>query len=184
MEPEEAGLEPEGEEYPMAPAEAAARPVEEAPSEAPAGAETAAPPPSRSLGVPEKGRIEHLVTWGNIQMTISDYGAAVRTFTQLVDEAPRVAAHRVRLAIAMALWPATAKRAEREFHEALRLDPNNADAHYQLALYYKNMKLRTRALEQLRITLSLQPNHRRAREELEVISPKDNALRSLTKLFR
>jgi hypothetical protein len=46
------------------------------------------------------------------------------------------------------------------------------------------MKLRGRALEQLRIALSLNPEHQRAREELEVLSPKDSALTSLKKLFR
>lgn len=208
MEPEEAGFEPEPEPEPM-PAEApsetgftaqtspatdeARDQPEAAPSSEAAMAPTSppadTPPDARPAAAgaprgPDKGRIEHLVTWGNIQMTISDYGAAVRTFAELVDEAPEVAAHHVRLAIAMALWPPTAKRAEREFHAALRIEPDNPDAHYQLALYYKSMKLRARALEQLRITLSLDPSHQRAREELEVLSPKDNALSSLKKLFR
>jgi Tfp pilus assembly protein PilF len=61
-------------------------------------------------------------------MTISDYGSAVRTYAELVDRAPRVAAHRLRLAVAMALWPQTARKAEREFHEALRIDPTSSDA--------------------------------------------------------
>ena len=40
-------------------------------------------------------------------------------------------------AIAMAIWPRTKKDAEREFLEAVRLDPDNADLHYQIGLYYK-----------------------------------------------
>jgi tetratricopeptide (TPR) repeat protein len=127
---------------------------------------------------------ENLLTWGNLQLTISDYATAVRTFARLVDLEPNVANYRLRLATAMALWPQTAKHAEREFHEALRLDPNSADIRYQLAIYYKTMKLRGRALEQLRLALSINPSHARAREELETLSPKDSALTSLKKLFR
>ena len=42
----------------------------------------------------------------------------------------------------MASYPRTAKQAEREFLEALRLEPDNADLHYQFGLYYKAMKQR------------------------------------------
>jgi tetratricopeptide (TPR) repeat protein len=141
-------------------------------------------PPKPGKEPADGATVEHLLTWGNIQLTISDYASAVRTFARLVDSAPNVASHHLRLATAMALWPQTAKQAEREFHEAIRLDANNADTRYQLALYYKTMKLRARALEQLRLALSINPNHARAREELETLSPKDSALTSLKKLFR
>jgi len=59
---------------------------------------------------------------------------------RLVNEAPKVAAYRARLAIAMACYPRTAKQAEREFVEAVRLEPDNADLHYQFGLYYKAMR--------------------------------------------
>ncbi|PYQ21482.1 MAG: hypothetical protein DMF81_15265 [Acidobacteria bacterium] len=115
---------------------------------------------------------------------MSDYANAVRVYEKLVDLAPRVAAHRVRLAIAMASYPRTAKQAEREFLDALRLEPNNADIHYQFGLYYKVMKQRARALAEMQAAVRLNPRHRLARAELEVLSPKDSALLNLKKLFK
>jgi cytochrome c-type biogenesis protein CcmH/NrfG len=165
----------------------AAAPPSAARPEAAPQTSVAAPtaPPQPTAGSPRNPiQLEHLLTWGNIQMTISDYASAVNTFSELVELAPDVPAYHLRLAVAMALWPQTAKRAERAFHEALRLDPDSVDVRYQLAIYYKTMKLRARALEQLRIALSLNPQHKRAREELEILSPKDSALGSLKKLFR
>jgi len=129
-------------------------------------------------------QLEHLLLEGEVRMTVSDYANAVRVYEKLVDLAPRVAAHRVRLAIAMASYPRTAKQAEREFLDALRLEPNNADIHYQFGLYYKVMKQRARALAEMQAAVRLNPRHRLARAELEVLSPKDSALLNLKKLFK
>ena len=107
-------------------------------------------------------------------------GSAMR----LVELEPNVAAYRLRLAIAMAFYPRTAKAAERQFLEAVRLDPNNADLHYQFGIYYKSMKIRSRAIAEMRTAVSLKPSHKQARAELEALSPKDSALTSLKKLFR
>jgi Tfp pilus assembly protein PilF len=84
----------------------------------------------------------------------------------------------------MACYPRTAKQAEREFLEALRLDADNADIHYQFGLYYKAMKQRSRAVAEMRTAVRLNPRHAMAREELESLSPKDSALTSLKKLFK
>lgn len=158
------------------------------PSAAPQAPKRAPKPEAAALTEATPGvdpaRVEHLLQWAQIRMTISDYAGAVKTYAELVDLAPEVAAFHLRLAVAMALWPRTAKQAEREFLEAVRLDPDDADVHYQFALYYKKMKLRGRAMEQLRAALSLNPRHKRAREDLETLSPKDTALTTLKKLFR
>ena len=84
----------------------------------------------------------------------------------------------------MACYPRTAKQAEREFLEAIRLDPKNADYHYQLGLYYKTMRLRARAVIEMRAALNINPRHTAAREELEILSPKDTALKAIRKLFK
>jgi Flp pilus assembly protein TadD len=131
-----------------------------------------------------EAQIEHLLLEGSVKMTVSDYANAVTTYSRLVDLAPKVANYRVRLAIAMALWPKTSKHAEREFVEAIRLDPNNADIHYQFGLYYKAMRVRSRAIAEFRTAVSLSPRHKQARAELEALSPKDSALTSLKKFFR
>jgi tetratricopeptide (TPR) repeat protein len=155
-----------------------------------AGPEPAQTPAPAPATVHEPGmldtdaQIEHLLLEGSVKMTVSDYASAVQSYLRLVELAPKVAAYRVRLAIAMALWPKTAKQAEREFLEAIRLDPNNADIHYQFGIYYKAMRVRSRAVAELRTALSLSPRHKQARADLESLSPKDSALTSLRKLLR
>ena len=120
----------------------------------------------------------------HVRMTVADYANAVKVYEEIVEIAPRVAAYRNRLAVAMACYPRTAKQAEREFLEAARLEPDNADLHYQFALYYKAMKVRSRAVAELRTAVRLEPHHKQARQELEALSPKDSALTSLKNLFR
>jgi tetratricopeptide (TPR) repeat protein len=174
---------------PAAPAPSPPTPASspEPPAAGPEPAQTPAPAPAP---VHEPGmldtdaQIEHLLLEGSVKMTVSDYASAVQSYLRLVELAPKVAAYRVRLAIAMALWPKTAKQAEREFLEAIRLDPNNADIHYQFGIYYKAMRVRSRAVAELRTALSLSPRHKQARADLESLSPKDSALTSLRKLLR
>ena len=63
----------------------------------------------------------------------------------------------------MAFYPSTAKQAEREFLEAVRLEPHNADVHYQFGLYYKAMQ---RALARHHRDADrgrLNPRHKQAR---------------------
>jgi tetratricopeptide (TPR) repeat protein len=167
------------------PAEPESRP----PDPAPMAAEAASRPPapvesSPSAGVQATAQFEHLLMEADVRMTVSDYANAIKVYARIVDMAPDVATYHVRLAIAMASYPSTAKKAEREFLEALRLEPNNADIHYQFGLYYKVMRQRARALAEMQTAVRLNPRHRAAREELEVLSPRDSALKSLKKLFR
>jgi tetratricopeptide (TPR) repeat protein len=143
---------------------------------------SAAPPGSSNFA--GKAQVEHLLMEAEVRMTVSDYANAVKVYTKLVSIAPLVAAYRAKLALAMACYPRTAKQAEREFHEAVRLGPNDPDIHYQFGLYYKAMKQRSRAVAEMRTAVRLNPRHRLAREELETLSPKDSALTSLKKLFK
>jgi tetratricopeptide (TPR) repeat protein len=153
----------------------------------------AAPAPVAAVGAdvrPADGsmagmaQVEHLLLEGEVRMTVSDYANAVKVYEKLVNLAPNVAGYRVRLGIAMAGYPRTAKQAEREFLDALRLEPNNADIHYQFGLYYKVMKQRARALAEMQTAVKINPRHRLARAELETLSPKDSALVNLKKLFK
>jgi tetratricopeptide (TPR) repeat protein len=175
---------------PSAPEPSDSEPAVAAPAAAPASVSGAEPAPPAEAPVHQVGmlaaeaQIEHLLLEGSVKMTVSDYANAVQTYTRLVELAPKVANFRVRLAVAMALWPKTSKHAEREFVEATRLDPNNADIHYQFGLYYKAMRVRTRAIAEFRTAVSISPRHKQARTELEALSPKDSALTSLKKLFR
>jgi hypothetical protein len=135
-------------------------------------------------GFEGQAQIEHLLMEGEVRMTVADYANAVKVYEKLVKAAPRVAAFHLRLAVAMACYPRTSKLAEREFYEAARLEPENAELHYQWGLYYKVMKIKSRAVAEMRTAVRLSPKHKAARAELESMSPKDSALTSLKKLFR
>jgi Flp pilus assembly protein TadD len=128
--------------------------------------------------------LEHLLMEAQLRMTVGDYAAAVESYGKIVSRFPNEPGPRMRLAVAMACYPRTAKQAEREFLEAVRLAPESADLHYQFGLYYKAMKVKSRAVAEFRTAVSLSPNHKLARQELETLSPKDSALTSLKKLFR
>jgi tetratricopeptide (TPR) repeat protein len=131
-----------------------------------------------------RAQIEHLLMEGEVRMTVADYANAVKVYDKLVRLAPQVAAFHLRFAVAMACYPRTAKLAEREFYEAARIEPDNAEVHYQWGLYYKVMKIKSRAVAEMRTAVRLNPKHKAARAELEQLSPKDSALTSLKKLFR
>ena len=135
---------------------------------------------------PEAGAqaLEHLLMEAQLRMTVGDYAAAVESYGKIVDRFPNEPGPRMRLAVAMACYPRTAKQAEREFLEAVRLAPESADLHYQFGLYYKAMKVKSRAVAEFRTAVSLNTTHKLARQELESLSPKDSALTSLKKLFR
>jgi tetratricopeptide (TPR) repeat protein len=151
---------------------------EAAPAElAPAAAAEPAPAPGDAS-------LDQLLLEAEVRMTVADYPNAIKAFVKLVNRAPRNASYRAKLAIAMASYPRTAKAAEREFHEALRIDTDNPDLHYQFGMYYKIMKQRARALLEMQTAVRLNPRHSMARQELEALSPKDSALSSLKKLFR
>ncbi|HSD65712.1 MAG TPA: hypothetical protein VLF95_03370, partial [Vicinamibacteria bacterium] len=175
-----AGLPPE----PAGPPSARDRPPE--PTRPPLGRpdDSMRTAPPGSSGFEGQAQIEHLLMEGEVRMTVADYANAVKVYEKLVTAAPRVAAFHLRLAVAMACYPRTAKLAEREFYEAARLEPENAEIHYQWGLYYKVMKIKSRAVAEMRTAVRLSPRHKAARAELESMSPKDSALTSLKKLFR
>jgi len=84
----------------------------------------------------------------------------------------------------MMRWPPSAREAEREFLEAVHLEPNSAEIHYLFGLYYKRMRLKNRALAELRTALFLDPRHSQARREFEALAPGDSILSGLKKLAR
>lgn len=158
-------------------------PAAPAATPAPARPEPAATPAPEHVE-PGTQALEHLLMEAQLRMTVGDYAAAVESYTKIVARFPNEPGPRMRLAVAMACYPRTSKAAEREFLEAVRLAPDNADLHYQFGLYYKAMKVRSRAIAEFRTALSLNVGHKLARTELEALSPKDSALTSLKKLFR
>jgi len=120
--------------------------------------------------------ISQLVRNGELRMSLNDFASATQIYRRLVERAPDVAGYRLRLALAMSRWPPTAREAEREFLEAIRRDPNNPRIHYQCGLYYKSLKLKGRAVEEMRTAVSLDPQNEGAREHLRDLSPNDPLL--------
>jgi len=186
-------------EEPAPPEKSVARPAPEPPRPAPreklsspppeprGGEPPPAPvhhPPGEDHDAPSAMQVEHLLMEGDVRMTVSDYANAVKTFQRLVELVPDRAPFRVKLAIAMTFNPPTQKTAEREFLEAIRLDPQNADVHFQFGLYYKAMRVKSRAIAELQTSVRLNPRHKMARQELESLSPKDSVLTSLKKLLK
>src|SRR5262249_39097594 len=129
-----------------APQEAPPAPAHTAASKPEAPAASSAPAPTPAPAIVGEMAIDHPLMEGEIRMTVSDYANAVKVYSRLVELAPWMAVYHVKLAIAMAFYPPMAKQAEREFLEAARLDPENADIHYQFGLYYKAMRVKTRAI--------------------------------------
>jgi tetratricopeptide (TPR) repeat protein len=147
------------------------RPAPPAPAPAPAST------PSASM------EVEHLLMEADIRMSVSDFVNAARTYAKLVELRPHVVEYHVRYAIALARSPQTVKRAEGAFLEAIRLAPDNAELHFKLAMYYKALKVRSRYVTELRAAVELDPRHKKARAELETLSPKESGLSSLKKLL-
>ena len=169
---EEVEVEPSAAEVPRTPAPARATTVDDG---------STGPGSSNFEG---RAKLEHLLMEGEVRMTVSDYANAIKVYEKLVEAAPKIPAYRIRLAVAMACYPRTAKQAEREFVEAMRLDPDNADHHYQFGLYFKAMKVKSRAVAEMRAAVRLSPRHQAAREALETLSPKDSVLTNLRNLFK
>jgi tetratricopeptide (TPR) repeat protein len=163
-----------------------AAPKAAAPVAAPAAVPTAVPKAAAPSRVPAQNasmEVEHLLMEANIRMSVGDFSNAVRTYVRLVQLQPGVAEHHLRLGCAMARSPRTSRQAEAEFQEAARLDPNNAEIRFQLALYYKAMNVRSRSIAELRNALQLDPRHKKARTELEGAAPQDSALGNIKKLL-
>ena len=156
------------------------------PSTEPAAAASAAGGSQVSTGTfTGSAAIEHLLLEGEVRMTVSDYANAIKVYERLVELAPKIANYWMRLAIAKASYPRTAKQAERDFVEAVRLEPDNADLHYTFGMYYKAMKQRARAQAELQTALRLNRRHPLARRELEALSPDGvDVVLNLKKLFR
>jgi tetratricopeptide (TPR) repeat protein len=130
-----------------------------------------APAPPDAAPAPEAQNasmaVEHLVMEADVSASVGDFASAARSYARLVEAWPDVADYRVRLATVMARSPRMARQAEAQFQEAIRLEPENVEHHFRLALYYKAMNVRSRSIAELREVLRLDPHHERAAAELE-----------------
>ncbi len=157
-------------------APAVVAPVPTAPTPAPATSAT----PS---GVDVSMEVERLIAQANVLLMVKDFSGALQAYFKVVELQPDVAAHRLRLAVALRRSSQTERQAERQFIEAVRLEPDNVELHYQFGLYYNALKVRSRAVAEFRTVVRLDPRHKLARRELEATSPNDSVLVTLKKLL-
>ena len=64
----------------------------------------------------------------------------------------------------MSSRPELRNNAEKHFVEALRLSPQDPELHYWLGLYYKSFGLESRAFNEFRTTLRINPQHAGAKK--------------------
>jgi hypothetical protein len=141
------------------------------------------PIPVEAAAAAVSPEVERLLTQANVCEMMSDPSGSMQAYAKLVEICPDVPAYRARLGVLMMGWPQTLRQAERQLNEALRLEPNNAETHYQLGLYYRKVKIHSRAIAEFRTALRIDPHHAKARAELAAASPDDNVFSSLKKLF-
>jgi hypothetical protein len=131
----------------------------------------------------EQAVIDELLGQAKLHASIKNYPELIKINAKLIQLAPRNAAFRVQLGKAMTALPQTIKRAERQYLEAVRLEPNDAEIRFAFGRYYLRIKHKGRAREQFRLALSLDPRHERAHAALQSLAPKDSALDNIKKLF-
>ncbi len=161
-------------------------------AQAPTPAQVSVPSPQRQARAPASPtpatdhslETERLLSQINVSLMVSDLAGAVRACMQLVNLEPKVASYRARLADLMARLPQTTRDAEQQYIEALRLDPDNVALHFKFGLYYRFLRVPSRALAEFREVLRLDPHHTEALEQLERAAPHDPLLVSIKKLLR
>ena len=112
-----------------------------------------------------------------------DWEGAVRLLQDLVEISPGSAFYRGLLGRAMSRHPVLRENAEKHFIEALRLSPQDAQLHYWLGLYYKSYGLKSRAVNEFRTTLRIDPKHTGARKQFIAGGKRGEALGSVLKKF-
>jgi hypothetical protein len=116
-----------------------------------------------------------------LHFQLRDWEGVVPLLEQLIEISPGNAQYRGMLARALSLHPSRGKEAEEQFVEALRLSPHDAQIHYWLGLYYKSFGLGSRAENEFRTTLRIDPRHEGARRQLGASENSDDTLGSVIK---
>ena len=128
------------------------------------------------------GRVGKLLYDIKVRNAVNDKEGAISLMYEVVELMPQSAKYEARLAEALASHPVLSKKAERHFRRALSLDPQSADLHFRLGRYYKNYKMRSRAIAEFKTTLRIDPGHSKARSALVEI--KGSSDRPIGQLFK
>jgi tetratricopeptide (TPR) repeat protein len=117
-----------------------------------------------------------------VRKAVNDAEGAISLMYELVELVPDNSKYEVMLAQALAKHPVMCKRAERHFRRALSLDPQNADYHYRMGLYYKSFNMKSRALAEFKTALRIAPTHSKARSGL--VDLKKDSSSTMEKVFK
>lgn len=144
-----------------------------------------APGPMAAPTSDNKEEITRLFNEIKIRQMVQDREGVVSMLRKVVHLAPDNPKYVGMLAKALGALPKEAKKAEPAFRRALSLDPENAQLHYDFALYYRSMGMPSRALAELKTALRIDPGLAEARRAVVELKQKDEGAftKSLRKLF-
>jgi len=134
-------------------------------------------------GVQKHEKTRQLLRDIQLHFQVRDYEGAISLLYELIALWPENPEYHAMLAKAMMKHPVMSKNAERHFVEALRRDPQNADLHYSLGVYYKAFSLHSRAITEFRTALRIDPRHEKARKQLSSEGKKDSLRDMFKKIF-
>jgi tetratricopeptide (TPR) repeat protein len=160
-----------------------AEPAEAEPTEVEEVAEWMRPRTSELSGAQRDEKTRQLLRDIQLHFQVRDYEGAISLLYELIALWPDNSAYHAMLAKAMMKHPVMSKNAERHFVEALRLDPQNADLHYSLGVYYKAFGLHSRAITEFRTAVRIDPRHEKARKQLSSEGKKDSIRDMFRKIF-
>jgi tetratricopeptide (TPR) repeat protein len=109
---------------------------------------------------------DELIREVKLHVQARDWSRVIPLLFVLVEREPANAQYRGLLAKAMFRHPSMRKSAGRHFQEAIRLDPDNSDYHLWLGLYCKAFGLGSRAVNEFRTALQLNPKNQLAKKFL------------------
>jgi hypothetical protein len=157
---------------PVAPPEApvSAPPAQEAPRRA-AVAPPGPEPPPPSL----EERLAETIAVGEELLRDGHYWEAIQQIEPTLPQARGELRVRARIALARACQknPRWLKRAETHLQDAVREDPDRAEAHLLLGDVYRAGSFRARALASYRKVLDLQPHNRQALRAIAAMEPEE-----------
>ncbi len=120
----------------------------------------------RARRMQQGGGEERILRDVKLHFKVRDWTGAVRLLKELIEIAPGSALYRGMLARAMSRHPTLRSDAEEHFLDALRLAPQDPEIHYWFGVYYLSFGLKSRAINEFKTTLRIDPRHERARQQM------------------
>jgi tetratricopeptide (TPR) repeat protein len=127
----------------------------------------APPNPRQTITAERHDKAMRLLRQAREEIEAGNRDNAINLLLQSLELDPRERSCRRLLALTLAQHPTLYRTAERHFLTSLEQDPHDVELRYRLSAYYRKAGLPTRAMTHLNIVLTQDPNHERARRDLE-----------------